>query len=209
MGQLRLWSWWENTCGEIFSITSWWISSCVVDSVITPRYLLTYDLWSTINVQGFFSDFAGNLRARKPNKAQTKRSNITVVQYILVFFLSYAHMNRSGVNFVLSCLSFLSFTSSSFSSTYLFLSSSARVCLHQQSTHPPWFRRACKCIWPRLSPTSKRGQYNNDYVPRRCQPLLQPPRLRWWIHNLAFLPPTNIPPPQLWQSFFSHRQWVE
>ena len=28
-----------------------------------------------------FSDFAGNLRAQKPNKAQTKRTNITGVQY--------------------------------------------------------------------------------------------------------------------------------
>ena len=32
-----------------------------------------YDLFSTINVQVFFSDFAGNLRVQKPNKAQTKQ----------------------------------------------------------------------------------------------------------------------------------------
>ena len=30
---------------------------------------------------GFFSDFAGNSRIRKPKKAQTKQANITGVQY--------------------------------------------------------------------------------------------------------------------------------
>ena len=30
---------------------------------------------------GFFSDFAGNSRTRKPKKLQTKRANITGVQY--------------------------------------------------------------------------------------------------------------------------------
>ena len=64
----------------------------------------TYDLRSTINVQVFFSDFTGNLRARKPNKAQTKRANITGVQY----FHAY-HQVVSTSSFIIYHLSSLYF----------------------------------------------------------------------------------------------------
>ena len=47
--------------------------------------LRTYKPWSTINVQ-FFSYFAGNSRSQKPNKAQTKRANITCVHYFRGIF---------------------------------------------------------------------------------------------------------------------------
>ena len=47
------------------------------------------------------SDFSGNSRAQKLNKAQTKRANITGVQYFRGL-CSFARINRSGVNFVLS-----------------------------------------------------------------------------------------------------------
>ena len=47
---------------------------------------VTYNLRSTINVQVLFPDFAGNLRAQKPNKAQRKRENITGVQYFPGFW---------------------------------------------------------------------------------------------------------------------------
>ena len=45
------------------------------------RLLLTYNLCPTIYVQVFFSDFAGNARAQKPNKSQTNRASITDIQY--------------------------------------------------------------------------------------------------------------------------------
>ena len=73
-----------------------------------PFYFWIYDLWSTINVQVFFG-FCRKLARTKPNNAQTKRANITGVQYFLAGFgLSYVRMNNSGFNFVLSfILSFL------------------------------------------------------------------------------------------------------
>ena len=54
------------------------------------------------NFQGSqISNFAENLRAQKPNKAQTKRENISSIQYFIGFGLAYARMNRSSIRFVL------------------------------------------------------------------------------------------------------------
>ena len=47
------------------------------------------------------SDFTGKLRAQKLNKAQTKRANITGVQYFCRI-LSFSIINRSSVKFVTS-----------------------------------------------------------------------------------------------------------
>ena len=44
-----------------------------------------------------FPDFTGNSRAWKPNKAQTKRENITGVQYLHRLWY-YTVINKSGVN---------------------------------------------------------------------------------------------------------------
>ena len=68
----------------------------------------------------FFLDFAGNLRARKPNKAQKKRVNITGIQYFCGLG-SFSRINMSGVNFF-SPLSSLHFNSSQFAPTPLFSS---------------------------------------------------------------------------------------
>ena len=46
---------------------------------------MLYGEYITINVQVFFSDFAGNSRARKPDKEQTKRANITGVKYFRAY----------------------------------------------------------------------------------------------------------------------------
>ena len=43
-----------------------------------------YDLQSMITVQGFLG-FAGNLRAQKPNKSQTKRAKIMGVKYFCAY----------------------------------------------------------------------------------------------------------------------------
>ena len=56
---------------------------------ITETYVDTYEVHSTINFPGSqVSDFAGNLRARKLNKEQTKRMNIMGVQYFHAIFYS-------------------------------------------------------------------------------------------------------------------------
>ena len=66
--------------------------SCMCDfleKLIFPGLVyLTYNLWSKINVQGFFSGFAGNSRARKTNKAKINRVNIMGVEY----FPAYQHV---------------------------------------------------------------------------------------------------------------------
>ena len=41
-----------------------------------------YDLWSTINIQVFFGFCRKLARAQNPNKSQTKRANLTGVQYL-------------------------------------------------------------------------------------------------------------------------------
>ena len=66
----------------------------------------------------FFSEFSGKLRARKPNKAQTKLANITCVHYFLLFL----RVSTCGVNFVHYPLSSIYFTSSLFAPTSLFSS---------------------------------------------------------------------------------------
>ena len=70
------------------------------------------------NVPVFFWGFTGNLRTRKPNKSQTKWSNITV----------FLHGSTGGVNFAFYPLSSLHFTSSLFEPTSLFASATAGVC---------------------------------------------------------------------------------
>ena len=68
------------------------------------------------------SYFAGNLHARKLNKAQTKESNITGLQYFRGLWF-FTRMNRSGLNFFNHLYS-LHFTSSKFAPTSLFASAS-------------------------------------------------------------------------------------
>ena len=56
----------------------------------------------------YFLDFAGNLRARKPNKSQKKWANITGVQeFFGIMSIVYAWMNSNDVNSILSSLSYL------------------------------------------------------------------------------------------------------
>ena len=85
--------------------------------------------------QGGGSDFAGKLRAQKPNKAETKGVNIPVVQYFLGIW-SYAVINSSGVNLVVSfILSLLHF---------LKICAKLPFFLHHRHRHitpPPWFGR--------------------------------------------------------------------
>ena len=73
----------------------------IVDEIITSvsPMLVRYKVHSTIIFPGSrVSNFAGNLRAQKLNKAQTKRENITGVQY------NSWRSTGIGVNFVLSFL---------------------------------------------------------------------------------------------------------
>ena len=92
------------------------------------------------------------------------------------FGLAYATINRSGVNFLLSYLSSIHYTSSQFSPTPLFASASNRVRHYRQSTPPPRFGRACKIIWLHCPPTSKWGRYDEDNATHLCQPLHKPLR---------------------------------
>ena len=60
-----------------------------------------YQVHSAKHFTGFFSDFAGNSCAQKPNKAKTKQENIIGIKYFRGLW-SYARINQSAVNFVLS-----------------------------------------------------------------------------------------------------------
>ena len=64
-------------------------------------YFKSSDIRLSLNdkCSGFFSDFAGNLRVQKPNKAQTKRANITGVQYLRAY-----HQVVSTFSFILYSL---------------------------------------------------------------------------------------------------------
>ena len=64
----------------------WNINSLIKIFWISCLHMEKYDLWSTINVQFYFSGFARNLRSRKPNKAQTKRENIMGVQFLHAYY---------------------------------------------------------------------------------------------------------------------------
>ena len=71
------------------------------------------------------------------------------------FGLAYATINRSGVNFLLSYLSSIHYTSSQFSPTPLFASASNRVRHYRQSTPPPppgldGHAKSYDCIAPQL-----------------------------------------------------------
>ena len=63
---------------------------------------LTYEVRSTIIFPCYrVSGFAGNSRTQKLNKAHTKQANITGVHYFRRLW-SFARINKSGINFVLS-----------------------------------------------------------------------------------------------------------
>ena len=94
----------------------------------------TYDLQSMINVQGFLG-FAGNLRAQKPNKSQTKQAKIMGVKY----FRAYQQVVS-----ILSCILYSLFI---LLPHYLQQLTFCLLLRHQQSTPPPhppppWKRRA-------------------------------------------------------------------
>ena len=98
-----------------------------------------YEVCSTINFPGSrVSDFSGNSSAKKLNKSQTKRVNITCVQYfcgiVLLTRVSTGVMSNLSYH-----LSYIHYTSSRFAPTSIFASASAtdRVRSHQQSTPPP------------------------------------------------------------------------
>ena len=59
----------------------------------------SYEVHYTIILPGSrVLDFSGNLRAQKLNKEQTKRANITGVQYFRGLWY-FSQINRSGINF--------------------------------------------------------------------------------------------------------------
>ena len=148
--------------------------------------LHTCNFRSTINVP-FFSDLAGKLCAQKPNKAQANQVNITGVQYFSgVWFCLRTHQQKSRqLCFILYPL-FMKISHNLRQPPFLpppppliECAATDRVCLHHwQSIPPPWFGWAFKIIWTRCYPTAKRGQYDDNDVIHRFQPLHQPPRLR-------------------------------
>ena len=87
----------------------------------TCASLLMPNACSQQNISQIFSGFAGNLRAQKPNKAQTKRVNI---------IYSIFCISTGGVNFFFYPVSSLNFSSSLFSPTYLFSSASVTAVVH-------------------------------------------------------------------------------
>ena len=76
-------------------MTSIETSFALLKSIIS-EYVDAYKVRSTINLPGSrVSDFPGNLRARKINKAQTKRVNITGVQYFRgIWYCLRAHQQE-------------------------------------------------------------------------------------------------------------------
>ena len=65
------------------------------DVSLSRQQSSTHTTFGQRNNSQVFPGFAGNSRARKPNKSQTKRANITSIQYFLVFLCV-----STGVNFV-------------------------------------------------------------------------------------------------------------
>ena len=101
---------------------------------LSPSY--TYELHSTIIFPGSrISDFSGNSRAQKLNKAQTKRANITGVQFFAVSGILNASIEvASALFYHLSLFSSSPFAPTSlFASTSAFASASVRArCRHSQ-----------------------------------------------------------------------------
>ena len=64
--------------------------------ILEPFKKDTYDLWSTRNVQ-VFSDFTGNSRAQKPNKAQTKQTNTTGINYFRAYQQGVSTSSITGI----------------------------------------------------------------------------------------------------------------
>ena len=89
----------------------WNINSLIKIFWISCLHMEKYDLWSTINVQFYFSGFARNLRSRKPNKAQTKWENIKGVQYFPGFgsWLSAHEQDWCQISLKVFILSFFYF----------------------------------------------------------------------------------------------------
>ena len=112
------------------------------------------DLRSTINVQ-IFSDFAVNLRAQNPNKAQTKLVNIMGVYY-------YARIIRWCQLCLLSFIISLHLTSSLFAPTSLLASTSASATAVVPPPHPSIPVRHKKEVRPRfpLPPNRRQGPFS-------------------------------------------------
>ena len=118
----------------------------------TPHYVVH----STITFPGSrVSDFAGNSRARKLNKAQTKRVNITCVQYFhgLCYCLRTHQQEWCQLRLIIYPL-FITFPHylrqlpfSPPPPPRIERAATDRVCLHQrQNTPAPWFGRSCESI---------------------------------------------------------------
>ena len=147
---------------------------------------------------GFFSDFAGKLCAQKPNKAQTKRAHITSVQHFPGFwYCLYAHQQEWCQLFPIIHPLFITLPHN-----FHRLPSSPPP--PAEYVAPPRVRAGLKNNMTASDPRPpKRGRYDKDDVPRRCQPLRQPPRLQGRIHNLSPAPPTKDPPPPDFGNHFS------
>ena len=171
------------------------------------------------NIPGF-SDFAGNSRAQKLNKAQAKQGNITGVQ---CFHGICSCLRAHQREWCQLCLLSLTLSTLHFLTICAKLPFCLRLC-NQQSAAPPTespstTNRVCRILSSEFMqkhmtkpppPTPRQVQYNDKYVPPWWWPLRQPPHLRGRIRNCDPLPPTNTPPPpQLHKSFFRHRKWVE
>ena len=96
------------------------------------------------------SDFSGNSRAQKLNRAKTKQESIAGIQYF----------SRYQLGVVSSTLTFIIYHLSSFYPPHNF-SPNFPFCpchhhRHQQSTTPPWIRLAYDFLQPRLVPTSNK-----------------------------------------------------
>ena len=104
------------------------------------RFVLYNTTFSQRKNVPVFPDFAGNSRAQKMNKAQTKRASVTGVKH----FRAYQQVVSTSSNH----LSSLHCTSSLFAPTSLFASATAtnRVHRHRQSMTLPWVDWECKII---------------------------------------------------------------
>ena len=106
-------------------------------------------------------------------------------------------------------LSSINYTSSTFVTTYPFPSASAinRVRRHWHDTPPPTTEYAVPLVQTGMQkhvnaspPTAKRGRYEDENVPCRCQPLPQSLHLRGRIYTPPPRPPLPLiptPPPKL------------
>ena len=133
----------------------------------------TYKVHSTIILPSSEAlDFSGTSRARKLNKAQTKRSIIIGVQYFPVFGIAYALINRIGVRVVLS------FILTSLHFLVICANSPFRLHLrYRQSSTPPWLGREYDFVQPCLPPTSNEANMMTMTPPVSANLSVRPPLL--------------------------------